>query len=161
MYDYMINRGPSSQVTRPSASCKVKYYKPLGGDWTVKDKRIASRENTNTKALTARSSSHLKTHVAFQELVHSPCGGRFADFFVVCTAYCPNACCTAYCPNPCSVRNNGDTIMISYGSGTYENLHDIWYPKGVRALCIPLSNPNTLHPVLIHLPVLEVLGSRL
>jgi hypothetical protein len=53
-YDYLVWKHTPTHVHRPSASVKVKYYKQQGGDWTVKDKRIALRHAQDTKDVSVR-----------------------------------------------------------------------------------------------------------
>src|SRR5690242_8738192 len=53
-YDYLVWKHTPTHLNRPNASCKVKYYKPLGGDWTVKDKRIGLREQHHAEELSVR-----------------------------------------------------------------------------------------------------------
>lgn len=59
-YDYLVWKQAPTHLTRPAASCKAKYYKSQGGDWSIKDKRIALRESDQAECLTVLSLFSLK-----------------------------------------------------------------------------------------------------
>jgi hypothetical protein len=56
LYDYLLWKKTPTNLKRPTAAAKFKYYKPSGGDWTVQNCNIPLRVAQNVTAPSVRRS---------------------------------------------------------------------------------------------------------
>ena len=65
-YDYLVWKHTPTNVHRPSAAVKVKYYRGAGGSWSVKDKRIGLKSARDVVAPSVRPQPRLRTTPSFR-----------------------------------------------------------------------------------------------